>query len=58
MKVRDLIARLQQLDPDLDVYLYAGFDGMTGSGQACAVGILEDAVAIVDGSQMDLLEPR
>lgn len=55
MKVRDLIEFLQRMDPELDVYLYAGFDGMQGSGPATAVGILEDSVAICDESQADIL---
>lgn len=56
MTVAELIERLKALPPDLDVYLFAGFDGMTGSGPAVAVGVIEGALAICDESQADLLD--
>lgn len=67
MKVREIIALLQGLDPELDVYVYADSDGApSGSGPAAGVGIVRwgaspmpgfnDHAAIVDEDNLDMID--
>lgn len=67
MKVREIIALLQGLDPELDVYVYADGDGApSGSGPAAGVGVVRwggspptgwnDHAAIVDAANLDMID--
>lgn len=62
MTVSELIKILEIMPPDLDVYVYASFDGMCGSGPLVGAGVISgdmgDAahLGLVDEPMLDLLD--
>lgn len=61
MKVSELMQILQALPQDHDVYVYAGFDGMCGSGPLIGAGVAlsettGDHVALVDEDALFMLD--
>lgn len=54
LTVRELVSRLQHLDPDAHVLLRASFDGMCGTGWLAHVAIEPEGVALYDQEMTDL----
>lgn len=61
MKIRDLIENLQQMDPDLDVMVYTGVDGVVNAGHLEGIALIgftgdtQEHAALASGGAMDLM---